>query len=333
MPIDEIRSDGFEISDEIYMALEGHTHWSMVKSLGIFLSSLADVIARIKPDWLILSGDRGEQLMGAICGAYAYVPTAHIQAGELSGNIDGMARHALGKFAHLHFASNQDAADRLLRLGEESFRIKMVGAPQLDELTQGLYTPREELVVKYELDLDSPFILAAQHAVTAEYEQAEHQIEATMAALNHFDMTKIWVFPNNDAGSHLVRQGILRYKRGKTYVHANLKREDYLGFLKETACLVGNSSSGILEAPTFKVPAVNLGTRQQGRIQGKNVINAPFETDHIIKAIETACSPDFRRSIIDCENPYGDGHSSERILDILEHIPRDAALLTKHLTY
>src|SRR5581483_988582 len=123
LSINEIRADGFAVTDEIFMSLEGHTHFTLSKSLGIFLSSFTDVLARVRPDWLVLAGDRGEQLMGAIAGAYTYTPVAHIQAGELSGNIDGVARHAIGKFAHLHFASNDDAAERLRKLGEQPFRI------------------------------------------------------------------------------------------------------------------------------------------------------------------------------------------------------------------
>ena len=133
--IDEITKDGFKVNDQIYMALDGYNKFTMSKSLGILMSSFTDVIQRVKPDWLILAGDRGETLAASIVGAYTNTPVAHIQAGEVSGNIDGMARHAIGKFTNLHLASNEDACKRLLKLGEESFRIKNVGAPQLDELT------------------------------------------------------------------------------------------------------------------------------------------------------------------------------------------------------
>lgn len=154
----EIEKDGFQIDHKIFMSLDGYNHLTMVKSLGIFLISLADIIATNKPNWIILAGDRGEQLMGALCGAFCYLPVAHIQAGELSGNIDGMTRHAIGKYAHLHFASNTDAADRLEKLGEEEFRIHNVGAPQLDELVQGQYTSREELENKLAIDLSQPYL-------------------------------------------------------------------------------------------------------------------------------------------------------------------------------
>ena len=149
LSVKEIEKDGFRADYKIYMSLDGYNHYTMVKSLGIFLTSFADVVATERPDWIILAGDRGEQLMGAIAGAFCYLPVAHIQAGELSGNIDSMTRHAIGKYAHLHFASNEDAAGRLKKLGEEPFRIHLVGAPQVDELVQGLYTGKEDLQEKY----------------------------------------------------------------------------------------------------------------------------------------------------------------------------------------
>jgi len=333
LSVDEIRADGFDVTDEIYMALEGDTHHAMAKSLGLFLVSFVDVLKRFQPDWLILAGDRGEQLMGSIAGAYTYVPSAHIQAGELSGNIDGVSRHAIGKFAHLHFAANEDAASRLRNLGEEEFRIHVVGAPQLDDLVQRNFTPREQLYERFNIDLSKPYLLVVQHPVTEEYHLARDQVAELSRALKSFEMPKVWVLPNNDAGSHIIRQGIFQYKHGEIYTFNNLNREDYLGFLGQAACIVGNSSSAILEAPTFKVPAVNLGRRQQHRLQGKNVLNAPYVSSEIMQAVEQACSEAFRKGLDDCVNPYGDGHSSERILRILLETPRDAKLLTKHLTY
>lgn len=333
LSIDEIKNDGFVVSDEIFMSLEGHNRSTMTKSLGIFLVSFVDVLARVKPDWLILAGDRGEQLMGAIAASYTYTPVAHIQAGELSGNIDGLARHAIGKFVHMHFAANEDASMRLRKLGEEEFRIKLVGAPQLDELVAGFYTDKKGLEEKYDISLEKPYFLVVQHSVTEEYEIADIQIMATMEAVNKFDITKIFIFPNNDAGCDVVREGVRMNRKGKTYIFDNLKREDYLGFLKNAECIIGNSSSGILEAPTFGVPAVNLGRRQINRLQGQNVINATFEVDEIAEAVKKAVSPEFRLSLSGRVNPYGDGNSSKRIVEILKNIPRDSKLLCKQLTY
>jgi GDP/UDP-N,N'-diacetylbacillosamine 2-epimerase (hydrolysing) len=333
LSVNEIRSDGFEVHDEVYMSLDAHTRTTMAKSLGLFLSSFVDVLHREKPDWLILAGDRGEQFMGAVAAAYTYTPTAHIQAGELSGNIDGMARHAIGKMVHVHLAANRDAEDRLLRLGEEPFRIHRVGAPQLDELVQGRFTGPDELARRHGLEVRAPYVLVVQHSVTEEFDQAESQIRATAEAVQRVDLPIVWIMPNNDAGSDAVRHGVLMGRGSGTRVFDNLKREDYLGVLAHARCIVGNSSSGLLEAPTFGVPAVNIGRRQADRLQGGNVLNVPFDADAIEEAIRTACSDAFRAGLTGLENPYGDGASSQRILDILETTPRDARLLTKQLTH
>jgi len=331
--VNEILADGFEVEDRIYMSLEGHNHFTMAKSLGVFLASFVDTLARVKPDWLLLAGDRGEQLMGAIAASYTYTPVAHIQAGELSGNIDGLARHAIGKFVHLHFAANEDARDRLLKLGEEEFRVHMVGAPQLDELREGRFSSPSDIAERFNIDPTQPFMLVVQHSVTEEMAHAQDQILATIQATHRFQIPKIWVMPNNDAGSEVVRNTIIKERRSDSQIFANLRREDYLGLMKLARCIVGNSSSGLLEAPSFKVPSVNLGRRQSMRVCGANVINADFEVEAIVQAIETAMSDKFRESLELMDNPYGDGCSSSRIIDILQKNYRNEKLLIKQLTY
>jgi GDP/UDP-N,N'-diacetylbacillosamine 2-epimerase (hydrolysing) len=333
MLVDEIRNDGYNVNDEIFMSLEGHNHFTMVKSLGVFLTSFIDTIRREKPDWIVLAGDRGEMLMGAIAASYTYTPVAHIQAGERSGNIDGVARHAIGKFVHLHFAANKDAADRLYRLGEEPFRVHNVGAPQLDELVQYEIPEIMNLGSKLNFQVDKPFLLVVQHSVTEEMHEASKQVEVLIGALSHLELNKVWILPNNDAGSQSVRRTLLQHRARDTYIFDNLSRIDYLGLLKYCDAIVGNSSSGLLEAPTFATPAVNLGRRQADRVQGVNVINADFKEKAIKVAIKKAISTQFKEEIANCQNPYGDGHSSERILEILKQTPVDNNLLIKKLTY
>lgn len=330
--IDEIKADGFAVSDEIFMSLEGHNHYTMAKSLAIFMASFVDVLQRVKPTWVVLAGDRGEQLMSAIVAAYTYTPIAHIQAGERSGNIDGVTRHAIGKLVNLHLAANQDAADRLLNLGEESFRIHMVGAPQLDELVDADVSTREELASRHAIDVDEQYLLVVQHPVTEEMDQARGQVNELVHALRQVDMPKVWILPNNDAGSGVIRQVLVDLRTSDIHLYENMTRRDYLGFMKHCACMVGNSSSGLLEAPTFKIPAVNLGRRQADRVKGINVIDAPFEQTKIKEAIDEALSPEFRQKLVACENPYGDGQSARRILEILATTAVDDRLLIKQLT-
>jgi len=330
----EIESDGFHIDYKVHMSLDGYSHVTQAKSLGIFLSSLPDIIENEKPDWILLAGDRGEQLMGAIAGAYTYTPVAHIQAGEVSGNIDNMTRHAIGKLVHLHFASNQDAAERLIKLGEEEFRVHNVGAPQIDEMIAAQYTELPEIEDRLCINLQEGYLLGVMHPVTEEADKAEMQAEVFIKALNAFSLPKVIILPNNDAGSNGVKHAIQEYRRGEYYMYANLKREDYLGLLKNAQCIVGNSSSGLLEAPTFKVPAVNIGRRQNMRFRGINVIDVPFEEEKVIEAITKGMSREFREYLDrECINPYGDGHSSERILDLLVNTPVNQELLVKKLTY
>ena len=330
----EIEADGFKIDYKIHMSLDGYNHYTHAKSLGICLTSFPDIIDNEKPDWILLAGDRGEQLMGAIVGAYTYTPVAHIQAGEVSGNIDGMTRHSIGKLVHMHFAANEDAAQRLIKLGEEEFRVFNVGAPQLDEIIQGKVSSLTDLQNKYFIDLSCGFILAVMHPVTEEVKKAGTQAEIFIKALNMFNIPKIVILPNNDAGSNEVKNAIEEYREGEYFMYTNLRREDYLGFLKYCECIVGNSSSGLLEAPTFNVPAINIGRRQNFRCRGINVIDTEFNLNMIITSIQKALSSDFKQYLIkNCINPYGDGHSSEKIIKLLLDTKIDNKWLVKNLTY
>lgn len=330
----EIENDGFKIHYKVNMSLDGYNHFTHAKSLGIFLTSLPDIIENEKPDWIMLAGDRGEQLIGAIAGSFTYTPVAHIQAGELSGNIDGMTRHSIGKYTHIHFAANEDAEQRLIKLGEEEFRVHNVGAPQIDEMINSQFSTIEEIENRLCVDLQDKFILAVLHPVTEELNQASKQAEIFINSLNKCKFKKIIVLPNNDAGSNEINNAINRFKKGEYYIFANLKREDYLGLLKTCEFIIGNSSSGLLEAPTFKIPAINIGRRQDMRFRGINVIDVDFVEENILNAIKKATSNEFRKYLEEsCENPYGDGYSSKRILEILNNTKINQNLLTKKLTY
>lgn len=330
----EIINDGFKIDYQIPISLDGYDHFTQVKSLGLFLISFSDVLLNSKPDWILLAGDRGEQLIGSIAGAYTYIPIGHIQAGERSGNIDGTARHAIGKFSHLHFASNLDAKERLIRMGEEKFRCHNVGAPQIDEMINTPITGKEELIDKYNVEL-SRYLLFVQHPVTEDFEDATKQIRTTIEALNQLENFEIiTILPNNDAGSIEITNGIKKLRTSRFKCFSNLPRKDYLGFLSAADAMIGNSSSGLLEAPTYKIPAVNIGRRQHGRIQGKNVINCNHEKGSIINALKKALSKEFKSELISsCVNPYGDGNSSQRILSILKETKIDRRLIIKDITY
>ena len=333
--IGEIEEDGLNITDRVYMALDGYTPATMAKSLGVFLLGVTDALVRLRPDIVLVVGDRGEHLMAATAAAHMNIPVAHIQAGELSGNIDGMTRHAITRFAHIHFASNQDAADRLRKMGEQEFRIFLTGAPQLDELVNGSFASREEVASIFRLDLRKPVVLVTQHPVTEEYEDTEVQMRETLEAVCSLELQTLLIFPNNDAGSEWIRRMVERYRRPYITIERNLPRRLYVGLMNAASVLVGNSSSGLIEAPCFKLPAVNVGHRQRDRVRGNNVIDVPYEREQIRTGIAKALSEGFRAELAtNCENPYfGDGRVSDRIVEILKSVKISETLLKKQIAY
>jgi len=330
--VDSIINKGYNVTSAIYMALDGHDAFAMAKSLGVFLTSFVDHIKITNPDWIILAGDRGEQLMAAVAAAYSYIPVAHIQAGEKSGNIDGVARHAIGKLAHVHFAANTDAYNRLVNLGEEDFRIYEVGAPQLDDLWVESTLTIKELSSHLRLDLQDNYLMVVLHPVTEQATSSMGHLEQLVSALKTFNMQKIWIMPNNDAGAEAIIRNLPRMRTSDMHIYSNLSRNVYLSLLRNCSAIIGNSSSGLLEAPTFKTPCVNIGRRQQDRVQGPNVVNADFDATSIGAAIAYAIDPSFKLSLASSENPYGKGDSAGKILDILENLQNDARLLVKNLT-
>ena len=331
--IKEIEKDNFKIDSVIYNTFDGYNKITMVKSLAVFMLQLPEALESMKADVVLIGGDRGEQFMAAVVAAHMYIPVAHIQAGEISGNIDGVTRHAIARYAHIHLAANKDAADRLLKTGEEKFRIHNVGAPQLDEIVQGKFTGKKELLKKFNLASNKPIFLLVQHPVTEEFGQAGNQIKCTLDALEKIDAQIIVILNNSDAGGSEMREVIMQNRTPQMKVFPNMPREDYIGLMKIADVLIGNSSSGLLEAPSFGLPAVNIGNRQRGRVRGKNVINVMYNKEEIVRAIKKAMSESFKKKLVKCENPYGDGKSAKRIVDILKKTPFDEKLIVKRLTY
>lgn len=331
--IDDIERDGLNITDRIYTTLDGYTPATMTKSLGVLMLGITDAFVRLRPDIVLVAGDRGDHLVAAMVAAHLNVPVAHIQAGERSGNIDGMTRHALTRYAHIHFASGPDAAERLRRMGEEEFRIHMTGAPQLDDFVNGDMARPEEVAERFRLDLADPLLLVVQHPVTEEYGEGEEQMRETLEALAELEYQTVLIFPNNDAGSDSLRLLIEQYHRPWMRVERNVPRRFYGGLMRVASALVGNSSSGLIEAPVVGLPAVNVGERQRDRARGPNVIDVPHDRKRIVEAIRTALTPEFRERLRG-DSPYlSDGRVSERIVEILKTIPIDERLLRKQIAY
>jgi len=271
--------------------------------------------------------------MTAIAASHFNIPVAHIQAGEVSGNIDGLTRHALARFVHIHFAANDDAAQRLIRSGEQEFRVHNVGAPQLDDFVNGDVADEDAVYDYFRINRDKRTALLVQHPVTEQAHLAGDQIERTVCALSKFDLQVVVIYPNNDAGSEILKHRLLSHGNSNFNIFRNVPRSLYAGLMKISDLMVGNSSSGLLEAPTFALPAVNIGRRQAGRFHGANVINVGEEEMDIVKGIEIALEPKFKEKLCNMVNPYGDGRSSERIVDILASVPINEKLLFKRMTF
>lgn len=330
----EIKKDGFKIHEEIYMTLDGYNSFTTSKSLGIFIQSFTDVLNRNKPDWIILAGDRSETLAACISAAYSNIPIAHIQAGELSGNIDGQARHAIGKFAHIHFASNYDAAKRLEKLGEQKFRVKNVGAPQLDDIKNLKIEDKKRIFFELGIDNIKNYFLIVLHPVTEEVNKTVAHFKIFNKSLQKFKFPKVWILPNSDPGSSLLKNEILNNKSKDTYIFDNLERNVYLQILKNSKVIIGNSSSGVIESTFLKKPAINIGRRQNKRLKAKNVISVQsFNEKQIVLAIKRAISKKFVIKSSKLKSLYGDGNSSKKILNILKSIKLDEKILFKELTY
>lgn len=330
----KLHKSGSPIAFKILSSVSGDTLSAMAKSIGLLELSLVDYLQWENPDWLILAGDRAEQLAGAIVGAYCYIPTAHIQAGERSGNIDGVARHAITKLVHLHFASNQDAFERLVRMGEEEFRIHLTGAPQLDDISNISIFSISELQSNGIIQDGSDYFVACFHSDTNALQDSQIHIQNLIKAMQKIKYKSIWILPNNDSGGEQIKRLILSNLRIQDTTHNNLDRRTYISLLKHAKFIIGNSSSGILEAPSLHLPAINIGRRQDGRIQGANVLNVDgFDSDQIVRVVNEAVKIKASGFLESQPNPYGDGKSSDRILETLEQTKITSELLQKKISY
>ncbi len=333
--VQAIEADGYPIAAKVDMMIGGDTPASWTKSIGVEIESLAQVFSMLRPDLLVVTGDRAEMFGAAVTGAYMNIAIAHIQAVDVTCQIDGTARHAITKLAHLHFAACEDSAERVRRLGEEPWRVFDVGAPQLDDMLHGPSAPIKSVAPRFALDPSKPFLLVIQHAVLAEIDDAYAQMKETMIALSSLGMQSIVVYPNADSGGLEVTRAIDEFKE-LPFIRTvnNIDRPAFITLLKHAAAVVGNSSCGILEAPSFKLPAINVGNRQRGRMHASNVVDTGYDRREIAKAVKFVMTDTrYRARLAKCTNPYGDGRSAERIVKILEEVELGRNLLDKRMTY
>jgi UDP-hydrolysing UDP-N-acetyl-D-glucosamine 2-epimerase len=333
LTVNAIEADGFEIGERVEMLLSSDTPEGIAKSMGLGTIGFAQAYARFQPDILLVLGDRFEMHAAVVAALPFKIPVAHIHGGESTeGLIDEAIRHSITKMSHLHFVSTHFYARRVIRMGEEPWRVVVSGAPGLDNLHKFPLLSRGELRERYGFDLSGPTLVVTYHPVTLEYEHTKTHVQELLAALEEVDLSVIFTYPNADTQGRLiielVREFVARHER--TRVAVNLGTQAYFSLMRYAAAMVGNSSSGIVEAASFKLPVVNIGNRQRGRIRGKNVIDVGYSRVEILEAITKAISPAFRASLTNLSNPYGNGHAAEKIIDKLKAVTIDERLFLKH---
>lgn len=332
-----IEQDGFKPNAKAYMLVEGETPVTMAKSTGLGLLELPTIFDQIEPDIVLTVGDRFETMATTLAAAYMNIPLAHTMGGEVSGTIDESIRHAVTKFAHIHFPACSDARDRIIKLGERPETVHLVGCPRIDLVAEILERDRNGLGpslfdegVGGAFDLKNSFLLLSQHSVTTEYGDGERQISETLKAIRRLGVPTIGLWPNADAGSDDVARGIRKFREhcddSKIHFFKNLPTDVYISLMRRTSCLIGNSSSAIREGPFIGTPAVNIGSRQNARQRGHNVV----DVDHNAEAIADAVSHQMDHGPYKSEPIYGDGRAGQRIADVLSSC---TWRLQKQITY
>lgn len=328
--VDEVRASGLPICGELPMDLQTRDGRSMAQGIADCLGGVAGVLARERPDMLLVLGDRGEMLAGAIAALHLGVPCVHVHGGERSGTVDEPVRHAISKLSTYHLVATERSRQRLVAMGEEPGRIHVTGAPGLDGLGELALMPLEACVAALGLPAGSPFILSVFHPVVQQAGQAARQTHALLQALRGVGLPVLWVEPNADAGSAEILRALdeAGLPPGSRRV-AHVPRPLFAAALRHARLLAGNSSSGIIEAASFGTPVVNIGDRQRLRERSGNVIDVPAEAGPIEAALRAALSGG--RGPWD--NVYGDGRAGERIAQLLARLPLGSAVLEKTNTY
>ena len=325
--VDFIEKDGFTIDEKVFMVLEGENKTAMAKTTGLGVLELANVFYNLKPDAVLTIADRFETIATSIAAAYQNIPLIHLQGGEVTGNIDEKVRHANTKLADIHFVTSEDAKERVLKLGEDPSYVFNTGCPSLDLAAQVAKNPLLDFdpFKKYggvgqQFDYNNGYLVVMQHPVTTEYASAKQDVLKTLRVIDALKIPTFWFWPNVDAGSDGTSSGIRSYREHNNLEHIhffkNMEPLDFLRLLKNSSCLIGNSSVGIRECSYLGVPVVNIGTRQNRRLRGSNVIDVIYTEEAIKKAITLQLeSPGNQKETI-----YGNGESGKQISEILAKI-------------
>ena len=332
--VNEIKKDGIKthIVEAVY---EYDNKKSMVNFMGRFITILTKKIKNIKPDMILVLGDRPEMLAGAIVGSYLMMPVVHVHGGDISSTVDDLARHAITKLSHVHLTATKRSSERIIKMGEDPRRVFVVGAPGLESILHEVLISGKDIAKKYKLDLSKPILLVVQHPESIYDSKASSHMRETMEAIKELKYQAIVIYPNADSGGRKMIKTIESYRKYPFIrIYKNILRKDYLSLMKIAKVMLGNSSSGIIEAPSFCLPAVNIGSRQKGRERAENIVDVGYDKKEIKRAIEKViCSDLTGRKLKKCKNPYGDGKVSKRIIKELCGVKINNELLQKRMAY
>lgn len=332
MTVEVVEADGFAPAERIETLLSSDSPEGLAKSMGLGIIGFAQAFTRSRPDLLLVLGDRFEMYVAALAALPFKIPVGHIHGGEITeGAIDDALRHSMTKLSHLHFVATEEYARRVLQLGEEPWRVTISGAPNLDNLHSIALLESHELEARYNLRLDQPLLLVTFHPVTLEYEQTEWQVGELLAALEASRMRVIFTMPNADTSGRTIARMIKEFveTHPDTHVVDNLGMQGYFSMMAVASAMVGNSSSGIIEAASFELPVVNIGTRQRGRVRGANVVDVDYDRASIVNGLGRALDPQFRAQLKGLPNPYGTGGAAEKIVDVLKGVELNDRLVMK----
>ena len=344
--LDEIKLDGFKIDAEIKIEMDAKSLFATAQAIGSGIIEISKVLAEMKPDIMVVYADRFEGLAAVIASSQMNIPTAHIEGGDITegGALDDSVRHAMTKLAHLHFTTNQEASNRILGLGEEDWRVHTVGFPAIDLISEKNFATKNEIAADLSLDFNKPIVLFTQHSVTTEFDKSVDQLNPCLEALSNLakeDIQIIITYPNNDAGGQQIIERINNFSKTcnkNIQVHRSLGRYLYHGILSlseqdvSIAC-VGNSSSGLKETPAFHCPTVNIGSRQDGRLRGVNVIDSDYSSKELEKAIKKCLyDKNFKKICDEGKNPYWMGDAGPKIANVLADVELDQNLIRKKMT-
>ena len=327
--LNEIKKDRFKIQ-EIDVTFSDDDKFSMSFFIGKLIMELTERIKVIKPDIILLLGDRSEMLAGAILGTYLSIPIAHIHGGDITSTVDEHARHAITKLAHIHFPATENSARRIIRMGEDPWRVHIAGSPAIDSISKENLIEPKGIAKNYDLDLSKPILIVVQHPVTMKFKDSASQILETLNAISELKYQTILIYPNADAGGRNIIKLLKKFEE-KPFIQMfkSLPRNDYLSLMNIATIMIGNSSSGIVEAPYFNLPVVNIGDRQRKRERGNNVIDVDYDKYEISSAIEFILNKKIRKY----ESPYGTRETGKKISEILKSIKINEKLLQKKIAY